>query len=130
MNVLRTLVFLASWAGCLRATPSQTTVDTGPTYCTSARFWAFQQTAAGDPCLEWLDLTVECKYWSDYIAHAVDEDPGPCSPVEWTAVHDGQCVRVSITCPGDPRDPDFLDCSRLPGVCPTPPGSEEIHDTA
>lgn len=113
----RALVFWASWAGCLQATPSQSSGDTAPTDCTSGRFFALQQSTGQDPCWAWHELTVECEYWSEYLAHAVEEDPAPCSPEEWTAVHDGRCVMVSVTCPGDPRDPDFLDCSGLPGCC-------------
>lgn len=71
-----------------------------------------------DWCWDGVNLTVEVEYWEDWLSYAHLEDATQyCSPVEWTAVRDGMCILVHSTCPADPRDPTFLDCSELPECC-------------
>jgi hypothetical protein len=74
--------------------------------------------AREDWCWRGIELTVEAQYWRDFARYVQNESATEfCSPVGWTAVHEGQCILVQITCFDDPRDPTFLDCSELPECC-------------
>ena len=121
------LMACALAAGCLSTEPKggeDTGVNQPPTVTTTDgmitlehHFLLGSVESGGSITWEVITLTVPYEYWADYARYQGEPAEGVCSPVPWTAVHDGQCVLMSDTCPNDPRDPDFLDCTGLDGCC-------------